>query len=311
MSDLHNAPISTVPPAEPATGTRVEREFTVKERSQARMVVTRFLRHRLAVASLVMLIVIVLFAFVGPYLWHFKYNAYTSDNAVGPSLLHPFGTDRVGYDQMARVMRGTQQSIKVALIVMVMSIGIGAPWGAIAGLLGGKIDTVMMRFCDVLLTLPLIAVAAALGVGHGTVVLIGLILGGLGWAVDARLVRGVVLSLREQEFIEAARALGAGSIRIVFKHLLPNAAGTIIVQATLDIAAAILAETALSFLGFGVQAPDTSLGLLANRARDAVNDQPWLFYFPGLMIILIALTINFIGDGLRDAFDPRQTRLRR
>jgi len=124
-------------------------------------------------------------------------------------------------------------------------------------------------------------------------------------------VRGVVLSLREQEFIEAARALGGSTPRIVFRHLLPNVTGAIIVQATLDVAAAILAEAALSFVGIGVQAPDISLGVLVNAARTAVDTRPWLFYFPGLVIIIIALTVNFVGDGLRDAFDPRQTRQRR
>ena len=138
-----------------------------------------------------------------------------------------------------------------------------------------------------------------------------LVLGLLGWVVDARVVRSVVLSLREMEFVEAAKALGAGPVRVVFRHLLPNATGAIIVQTTLNIATAILAEAALSFVGLGVQPPDTSLGLLVNQARQAVETRPWLFYWPGVMIIAIALTISFIGDGLRDAFDPRQTRQRR
>jgi peptide/nickel transport system permease protein len=169
----------------------------------------------------------------------------------------------------------------------------------------------MMRICDVLLTLPLLLVAGALVAGRGgSVITVALVLGMLGWVVNARVVRGVVLSLREQEFVEAARAVGASTTRIVLRHLLPNATGAIIVQATLDIAAAILAEAALSFLGLGVQPPDTSLGVLVNQARQAVDTRPWLFYWPGVTIILIALTVNFIGDGLRDAFDPRQTRQR-
>jgi peptide/nickel transport system permease protein len=203
-------------------------------------------------------------------------------------------------------------SIKVAVIVAVLSTGIGAPYGAIAGYFGGRVDTILMRICDVLLTLPLLLVAGALVTGRGgSVLTVALVLGLLGWVVNARVVRGVVLSLREQEFIEAAKALGAGTFRIVFNHLLPNATGAIIVQATLDIAAAILAESALSFVGLGVQPPDTSLGVLVNDARSAVETRPWLFYWPGIMIILIALTISFIGDGLRDAFDPRQMRQRR
>jgi ABC-type dipeptide/oligopeptide/nickel transport system permease subunit len=164
----------------------------------------------------------------------------------------------------------------------------------------------------VLLTLPFLAVVGAMAHHFsGTWYTVALLLGAFGWVVNARVVRGVVLSLREQEFVEAARALGASDARIVFRHLLPNVTGPIIVQATLDIAFAILGEAALSFVGLGVQTPDTSLGLLANNAKDALDTRPWLFYFPGLMIIVIALCINFIGDGLRDALDPRQTRQRR
>lgn len=300
-----------VAPPPPAPGRRVEREFTVKERSQVRLVLGRFLRHRLAVASLLALLVIVLVAFVGIRFWPHSYLAPDQPGSIKPRLTNPFGTDDVGHDYFARVLRGAQQSIKVALIVALLSSGIGAPYGAISGFLGGRVDAIMMRICDVLLTLPLLVVAGALAGGsRGTILTVGLILGLLGWVVNARLVRGVVLSLREQEFIEAARALGGGTLRIVFRHLLPNAAGAIIVQATLDIAGAILLEAALSFLGLGVQSPDTSLGLLVNEARPSVETRPWLFYFPGLMIIAIALCANFVGDGLRDALDPRQTRQR-
>ena len=290
---------------------RVEREFTVKERSQSQMVLRRFLRHRLAVASLILLVVLILVAFFGPFFWHYTYEDLSSSGSSPPTLANPFGTDTAGHDLFARVMRGTQQSLKVAVLVMVLSTGIGAPWGAIAGLIGGKVDMIMMRICDVLLVLPVIAVAGALNNNlGGSWYIVALVLGLIGWVVDARVVRGVVLSLREQEFIEAARALGGGTVRIVFRHLLPNATGVIMVLLTLNIANAILAEAALSFIGVGVQPPDTSLGLLANEARDAVQTRPWLFYIPGLVIIILALTVNFIGDGLRDAFDPRQQRKR-
>lgn len=294
-------------------GGKVEREFTVAERKQWQLILRRFLRHRLAVASIVVLALVVLIAYVGPHFWQYSPTETTSEFRTGPSLQHPFGTDDAGFDYMARVFRGTQQSLKIAFIVAILSTGIGAPYGALSGLVGGKVDAFMMRFCDLLLVLPLLVVAAALASGHqgDTVLLVALILGLLGWPVNARQVRGVVLGLREQEFVEAARAMGAGTWRIVFRHLLPNATGTILVQATLDIAAAILLEAALSFLGLGVQAPDTSLGQLIGQARNSVDTLPWLFYLPGVVIILIALTINFIGDGLRDAFDPRQTRQRR
>jgi peptide/nickel transport system permease protein len=305
MSDFSTMPVTQVA-LPPSGGEKVEREFTIKERRQWQIILSRFMRHRLAVGSLVVFVLLVLLAYVGPLFWGHTYDSLDSPGNVRFSPQNPMGTDYLGHDQFARVMRGMQQSLKVAFIVTVLSTGIGAPYGAVAGYFGGKIDTVMMRICDVLLTLPLLLVAGALVTGRGgSVLVVGLVLGLLGWVVDARVVRGVVLSLREQEFIEAAKALGAGTTRIVFRHLLPNATGAIIVQITLNIAAAILAESALSFLGLGVQAPDTSLGLLVNEARNAVETRPWLFYWPGVMIILIALSISFIGDGLRDAFDPR------
>lgn len=313
MADIQtpSAAAPVIPgPREPLRPT--EREFTVRERGQWVQVLRRFLHHRAAVVSLGVFIFLVLLAFVGPMLWKYSYSDISSVGGSPPTLDNPFGTDNVGHDNFARVLRGMQQSLKVGFFVMILSSGIGAPYGAISGLLGGKIDTFMMRVCDVLLVLPLLAVAAAIGTGiGGTIVVVSLVLGLLGWAVNARIVRGVVLSLREQEFIEAARAMGAGTLRIVFRHLLPNTVGAIIVQATLDVAVAILVESALSFLGVGIQPPDTSLGALTNLARPSVDTQWWLFYAPGVMIIMIALTINFIGDGLRDAFDPRQTRQRR
>jgi len=307
------ATTAVVPAPRGGSGTTAtEREFTVKERSQLAQITRRFLRHRAATISLFFLIFLILLAFIGPLLWKYTYSDISSPGRSSPTLSNPMGTDGIGHDLFAQVLRGMQQSIKVGFLVTVLSVGIGAPYGAIAGLLGGRIDTIMMRFCDVLLVIPLLALAAAVGANRGgTVVVVSLVLGLLGWAVDARVTRGIVLSLREQEFVEAARGLGAGTMRIVFRHLLPNAAGAIIVQGTLDVAGAILAESALSFLGVGIKSPDTSLGKLTSDARASVDSLPWMFYFPGVMIILIVLTINFIGDGLRDALDPRQQRQRR
>ena len=193
----------------------------------------------------------------------------------------------------------------------VVSGFVGTVWGAIAGFYRGIVDSLMMRFSDLVLTLPLLAVAAVLArATSGSWWLVALVIASLQWAYVSRVVRGVVLSLREREFIEALRALGATDRRIIFLHLIPNALGPIIVNVTILVAVAILVETALSFLGLGVQPPDTSLGLLVSDASTAVSTRPWLFYFPGAFIILIALTINFIGDGLRDAFDPTQTKVR-
>jgi peptide/nickel transport system permease protein len=246
--------------------------------------------------------------------WKYKYNVYTDDNSVGPSLKHPFGTDSTGYDAFAQVLRGTQRSVEIALFVALTSTIFGAIYGAIAGFYRGGFDSALMRLVDVFLTFPIIAVAALLGNTVGQKAsgwfFIAVIISALTWPYVSRIVRGVVLSLREKEFVEASRALGASDTRIIFRHLLPNAMGPIIVTVTILVATAILTETALSFIGFGVQAPDTSLGLLVSNAQTAVDTRPWLFYFPGAFIIIIALTINFIGDGLRDAFDPTQTRVR-
>ncbi len=288
-----------------------EREFTVTARSQTRLIARRFLRHRMAVVSLVVFVAVVLFAFVGPLLWHYEYSQITPDESMPPSAKHPFGTDTVGHDELALVMRGTQRSIEIALLVTVFSTLVGTVWGSVAGYYRGVADMVMMRVSDLILTLPFIAVAAVLGHNvSGTWWLVAVVISALQWAYVSRVVRGVVLSLREKEFVEAARALGASDARIIFRHLVPNALGAIIVNATILVALAILLETALSFLGFGVQPPDTSLGLLVQQAQTAVSTRPWLFYFPGLFIILIALSVNFIGDGLRDAFDPQQQKVR-
>ncbi|WP_117208765.1 ABC transporter permease [Allorhizocola rhizosphaerae] len=284
----------------------------IKERTQFQIVRTRFLRHRLAVGSLIAFGLIVLIAYGGAALWKYSHTDITPDNSQPPSLAHPFGTDSIGHDGLAQVLRGMQQSIKIALLVALIATGVGTAWGAVAGYFGRHVDNLLMRLADLVIILPAIAVAAAMAaVGGGSWWSIALIIGSLASASVSRVIRGVVLSLREQDFIEAAKALGASDLRIITRHLVPNALGPLIVNATILVAVGILAETALSFLGFGVRTPDISLGLLINQAEGAVNTRPWLFYFPGVFIILIALTINFIGDGLRDAFDPRQTRMRR
>jgi peptide/nickel transport system permease protein len=313
MLEIHES-IKDEPAADQRSpgGPRVEREFTVQERSQWQMAFRRFLKHRLATISVVVFVLLVLFAFLGPHLWHYTYLKYTNDLNNKPNGTHPFGTDETGYDEVALVMRGTQQSLKVSFIIAFGGTGAGAIWGVVAGFFGGFIDSALMRLADLTLTLPALALAGMLAHrGSGTLLLIGLVLAAVSAPYVARVVRGVVLSLREREFVEAARALGASNTRIMFRHLMPNTLPVLIVNATLLIAAGILLETALSFIGFGIQSPDTSLGILITKEKGAVDTRPWLFYFPGMFIILIALTVNFIGDGLRDALDPRQTRERR
>jgi peptide/nickel transport system permease protein len=283
--------------------------ITTEERSQLRIILSRFVRHRLAMGSLVVLLLIVAFAFLGPALWQWDHTvnrAIPSD--APPSLEHPFGTTRAGHDYMGQMMRATQQSLKVGFVVAIMVSGFGTLFGAMAGFYRGRVDAIIMRTVDILIIIPLLAVVLVLASqSQGTQWYhVAFIIGAFGWLSTARVVRGLVLSIREQEFIEAARALGASDRRIIGRHIVPNAFGVIIVDATLVIAIAILVEAALSFIGFGITIPDTSLGILIQNAQTAVFVRPRLFYIPGVFLIVICLTINFIGDGLRDALDPKQ-----
>ena len=294
----------------------VEREFTVKVRTQREIVFHRYLEHRAAVASTVVLLLLVLVAFIAPLFWTTPYTTMTNDIQVAPSAAHPFGTDSNGYDLFSQVLHGTQRTLEIAVSVSLISTTFGAVYGAVAGFYRGWVDTIMMRFADLVLTLPALVFAIIItdkfsGNVAGKWYFLALILIVLGWPACARVVRSQVLSLREKEFVEAARALGASDRRIIFRHILPNTIGSIFVIATLTVAGTVLVETALSFLGFGIKPPDTSLGLLVENGKTAIQDgYPWLFYIPGIFIVLIVLSINFIGDGLRDAFDPQQTRVR-
>jgi ABC-type dipeptide/oligopeptide/nickel transport system permease subunit len=300
--------------AETTTPNRpAEREFTVRARTQSQLIVRRFFQHRLAVVSLVVLIVVVLLAFVGGALWKYSYSDITPDNSVAPSGDHPFGTDNLGYDEFARVLRGTQLSIEIAFSVALMATVVGTVWGAVAGYYRHVADSLMMRIVDLILTIPILAAGALLTkkVQHTGWWALALVIAALSWPAVSRIVRGQALSLREKEYVEAARALGARDGRIIFRHLLPNIAGQIIVVVTILVASAILIESSLSYLGFGVQNPDVSLGSLISGSDTALQGgRWWLFYFPGIFIILICLSVNFIGDGLRDAFDPTQQRVR-
>lgn len=291
-----------------------DREFTVEARSQWKMVVRRFLSHKLAVASLVVLVFVILLSLFGGNFWRYNYAEITPEYNTGPTLKHPFGTDDIGHDTFAQVLRGSQRSVTIALLVAFLSTSFGTLIGALAGYFGGFVDTVLMRTTDLVLTIPTLAVFALLSNKYANRangwIFLSFVIAALAWTYIARVVRGVFLSLREKEFVEAARALGAGNTRIILRHLLPNAVGPIIVNATVIVAVAILTESALSYLGLGVRLPDTSLGLLVATGAQAAETRPWLFYFPGLFIIIIALTVNFVGDGMRDAFDPTQTQVR-
>ena len=294
--------------------TAPEREFTVAARSQTQMIIRRFLAHKLAVGSLVVFLIVVVASLIGGRFWKYGYADITPEFSSPPSLKHPMGTDSIGHDSMAQILRGAQKSVQVALMVALLATSFGTLIGALAGYYRSWVDSALMRFTDLVLTIPAIALLAVLAANvpeqAGNWFFVGLILAALQWTYIARVVRGQFLSLREKEFVEAARALGASDARIMFRHLLPNATGSIIVNATITVAVAILLETALSYLGLGIQPPDTSLGLLISDGQQAATTRPWLFWFPGIFIVIIALTVNFIGDGLRDAFDPTQTRVR-
>jgi ABC-type dipeptide/oligopeptide/nickel transport system permease subunit len=292
--------------------------------SQGQIVRRRFFRHKGALVSIVVLIVITILAFTSvgfqigdlrtPGWWPYTWDRTNPPvNGGRPSLFgpHPFGQDEVGRDVFALVMRGTQQSLMIMVIVGLISTTIGVVVGAVSGYYRGWRDSALMRFTDIIITIPVIVIGAVLGrtVGIAGAPVLALVLGAVLWTGLARLVRGEFLTLREREFVDAARVAGANDGRIIFRHILPNAVGVIIVNSTLLMASAILLETALSFLGYGVQPPDTSLGKIISENQAAFATRPWLFWWPGLFIIVIALCVNFIGDGLRDAFDPRQRRM--
>jgi len=313
---------TTMAPASPATSGAVyedeialvhEHGLEIKARSQWAYARRRFFRHRLAVASLVVLAIILLAgAFAGlvaPYNYAEQDFAHSGE---GPSAKHLFGTDVLGRDQFSRVLYGIQNSEKIAFVVAIVSTIVGTIIGAVAGYYGGWADNLLMRFTDLILTLPGLAVllTAAAFLGSGSPSRIALILAFLFWTTLARIVRGSFLSLREKEYVEAARAAGSGDTRIMFRHILPNTVGPIVVNATLVVGLAILTEAALSFLGFGIQDPNPSLGKLIADGQDVAQSMWWLVVFPGLTIVLIVLCINFIGDGLRDALDPTQRRTR-
>jgi peptide/nickel transport system permease protein len=314
---------------------RLENEIELKDvagLSQGQIVRRRFFRHKGAMIGLAILLATIVLAFssmgFGPVPGWWKHGG-----AAGPTLNpggaptlslptwlggsgfalgeHPFGQDEIGRDMFAQVMLGTQTSLKVVAIIGIVAALIGVTVGSLAGYFRGRADTLLMRTTDLFITIPTIVVGAVIGklAGQISSTLFAVALGAILWTSLARLVRGDFLSLREREFVDAARVAGASSRRIIFKHILPNAIGVIIVSTTLLMSAAILLETALSYLGFGITRPEISLGALISEYQGAFSTRPWLFWWPGLFIVIIALTINFIGDGLRDAFDPRQKRI--
>jgi len=279
----------------------------------------RYRRHRLAVVSAFMLLVLVLTVLVGPFLWHVKINDIDIVAGMqGPSLAHPFGTDDLGQDLLARMIYGGRISLAVGLAAMLVSVFVGTLIGALAGMSRGALGHGLMWLTDLFLSLPPLpllllliylfrdGLKAMFGPEGGIFILIVLVIGGLRWMPVARLVRAQFLSIREKEFVEAARALGASPVRQVVRHILPNAEGPVIVAGTIDVAAAIIAESTLSFLGLGFPPDTPTWGRLLFDAKDFLDIGPHWALFPGGAIFIAVVAINFIGDGLRDALDARR-----
>ena len=269
----------------------------------------RFVRHRPAVVSLVVLIGLAVTALSAP--WISPYDPRAQDfmimgNPQPPSAEHLMGTDALGRDLFARVLYGARVSLAVGLLSALMAAFIGTLVGALAGYHGGLADDLLMRLVDLMLSIPVLPMTILLaGILRPSVALIVVIIGTFGWMGTARLVRGRFLSLRESEFVEASHALGGGSRRIIVRHMLPNALGPIVVATTLAVGGAIMLESALSFLGLGVQPPTPTWGNLLNESRQWLSLAPWMAVFPGLLILVTVLAVNFLGDGLRDALDPK------
>jgi ABC-type dipeptide/oligopeptide/nickel transport system permease subunit len=286
-----------------------EQELDRPVQPQWRRTLRRFLRHRLAMASLVLFLALALAGLFAGLIAPYTYNEIDLQNRSKPPTLegaHFFGTDKVGRDYFSRVLYGTRTSVQVALLVAVLSTVIGTVIGVISGYYRGIVDNLLMRLVDLMITVPFLAVVlvAAAYVGGGSPTRIAIILGLVMWTTIARIVRGQCLGLREAEYVQAARVCGAGDLRIMFRHLVPNTAGPIIVNATLVVAQAILLESTLSFLGFGIEPPTPALGKLIAEGQGSMLTQWWLVVMPGLVIVVLSLTVNFIGDGLRDALDP-------
>jgi ABC-type dipeptide/oligopeptide/nickel transport system permease subunit len=304
-----------VPGAPQASG-GVEREFTVKARSQRQQIVRRFLHNKVGMTGLVVFCLLLVFGFIGPLIDGKSYSDLNSSaQSVPPGTQgYLLGSDAIGRDLLAGLMSGVQRSLFIVLLFIVIALPTGLLVGALAGYFGGAVDSVLMRVVDLILTVPLLVVLIVVASnfpGSRTPLGVGIILGLFGWLDLARIVRSQFLSLREKEYVEAAHSLGASNSRIIFKHLIPNALGSLIVWTTLAAATAIILEASLTYLGFGVNDPNaTSLGRLVSDGVQAASTRPWLFYFPGILLLLIVLSINLIGDGIRDAFDPSNRRVR-
>jgi len=309
--------MATLETADLGTASQIRREsLTVRQ-----LVWRRFRRHKMAMAGAVMLFLLILYSFGGALFFTEEYANHTDTSLrlQPPSREHPFGTDTVGRDILARTIYGGQISLLIGLSAVVISIVVGVLVGALSGYYGGLTDSLLMRFTEAMFTIPqlfLLLVMAKFLAGKiptiqllgrsfsGSVVVIIGIIGITSWMYLARIVRADILSLKEREFIVAAHTIGTRNGAIIIRHILPNAMAPIIVAATLGVAAAILSEAYISFLGLGVQPPTATWGNMLEGAYNYIDSAPWLWIFPGSLIVLTVLSINFLGDGLRDALDP-------
>lgn len=288
-------------------------ELVQKRRSQGRIIFDRFIRHRAAIISGVFLIALFLFCFLGPLFWKYDPDLIPNDvvtsRFTAPNLVHPFGTDWVGRDELARAMAGGKVSLLVALTSMVGAILLGIGIGSFAGFYGGIIDNLLMRFTDVFLSVPLYLLLFVLSATFtdGSVLSVVVLIAIFGWTYAARLVRGEFLAHRDREYILAARTIGAKNLSLMFRHILPNAAGPIIVNATLLVGSNIILESVMSYFGFGIKAPNASWGNMVADGQGYFDQAPWLVFAPALLIFLTVLSFNVVGDGLRDALDPHMT----
>jgi peptide/nickel transport system permease protein len=275
--------------------------------SRGRLVLRRFFRRRMAVLGLFIVALLVFLAFVGPHLTQWSYTEFDVNNVYSPpSSSHWFGTNDLGQDMFARTMRGLQKSIFIGLIGAVISTGVAGVLGAIAGYFGRATDRAVVVLIDLLLILPsflIIAVTSPLFVGKTWLIFV-ILLAAFQWMLTARVVRGLTQSLKEREFVSAARFMGVPARKIIARHILPNMASFLIIDATVNVSSLILAEVALSYFGFGIRPPDVSLGSLIGQYANNADTYPWLFWIPSTVLVVLVLAVNLVGDGLRDALDP-------
>lgn len=280
-----------------------------KGRSLTDDALRRLFANKAAMVSVFIVAAIILIAFIGPYFVPWSYSTVDWTAIRKPpdfEKLHYLGTDQNGRDLLARLLQGTQMSLIVAAVATAVSVIIGIVYGAIAGYFGGRVDAIMMRFVDVMYALPYILFVIILVVIFGrSPVLLFVGIGAIEWLTMARIVRGQTLSLKEREFIEAAKAGGAKPFTIIMRHIVPNLAGPVVIYATLTIPEIIITESFLSYLGLGIQEPQTSLGTLISEGAQVIEVMPWLLAFPAVMLVLLLLCLSYVGDGLRDALDPK------